>query len=323
MAKVSVIVPVYNTEQYLEKCLDSLVNQTLEDIEIVLIDDGSTDKSAQILEKYHDKYLNKILLISKENGGQGTARNLGIAKCTGEYIGFLDSDDYADLSMYENMWKTAKRDNLDLVECRYRYIREENGQELRPYGYVRKYKNQDDMFIDPLVSPWNKLIRADILKQFEHVFPEGLIYEDTAFFIKIIPYIEKRGFVDKAYVFHMLRGSSTMNVNKSQKVGDIFEVIKDILDYYKENSFYEEYKDELEYFCVKILLCSSIQRISRISDKDLRNEFIDKTFDIIDRDFSQYRNNPYMKRGKKNLYMKKINKTMVKLFIPIFRRMGD
>lgn len=323
MAKVSVIVPVFNTEQYLERCLDSLVNQTLEDIEIVIIDDGSTDKSLQILERYKEKYRNKILLISKENGGQGAARNMGITKCTGEYIGFLDSDDYADLSMYENMWNMANKDNLDLVECRYKYIREENGEELKTYGYVRPYKSQDDMFIDPLVSPWNKLIKADILKQFDYVFPEGLIYEDTSFFIKMIPYIEKRGFVDEAYIFHMLRGTSTMNANKSKKVGDIFQVLEDIITFYNNNDFYEEYKNELEYFCVKILLCSSIQRISKVSDKKLRNQFINKTFDMIEYQFPQYKDNPYIQGGKKNLYMRKINRITVKLLLPLFRRMGD
>ena len=93
MKKVSVIVPVYNTEQYLKKCIESLLNQTLEEIEIVIVNDGSTDHSKQILEEYANNYKDKVKLFSKENGGQASARNLALKNCEGKYIGFLDSDD--------------------------------------------------------------------------------------------------------------------------------------------------------------------------------------------------------------------------------------
>ena len=107
MYKVSVIIPVYNTEQYLNKCLDSLVNQTLKDIEIILINDGSTDNSQNIIDEYSAKYPDKIKSFIKENGGQATARNLGITKATGEYIGFVDSDDWIELNMYEELYNKA------------------------------------------------------------------------------------------------------------------------------------------------------------------------------------------------------------------------
>ena len=110
MKKVSVIVPVYNTKQYLKRCMDALVKQTLEDIEIVAVNDGSTDDSLQMLKEYEEKYPEKVRVLSKENGGQATARNLGIRECTGEYIGFADSDDYIDTTMFEKMYRKHKHE---------------------------------------------------------------------------------------------------------------------------------------------------------------------------------------------------------------------
>ena len=319
MAKVSIIIPVYNTREYLPKCLDSLVNQTLQEIEIVLINDGSTDDSLAIINQYKEKHPDKIKVISKENGGQGAARNLGIKECSGDYIGFVDSDDYVDIHMYEEMLTLAEQENLDLVECEYQYIREETGEQLKTYGDVRNYKGQKDMFLNPLVSPWNKLIRADILKNMEQVFPEGLIYEDTAFFIKIIPYVHSSKLVEKPFVFHILRGGSTMSINKSKRVGNIFPVLKDILDFYQKEGFYDEFRMELEYFCVKILLCSSLQRIADVPDRKLKKEFSDKTLEMLRQEFPGYKSNPYMERGMKNLYMKSVNKVTMPVYVFIFK----
>ena len=116
MPKVSVIVPVYNVEEYLERCLDSLVNQTLKDIEIIIVNDGSTDGSKEIIQKYLNKYKN-IVYLEKENGGLSSARNYGIPYAKGEYIGFVDSDDYVELTMYEKMYNKAIEEKSDMVEC--------------------------------------------------------------------------------------------------------------------------------------------------------------------------------------------------------------
>ncbi len=320
MKKVSVIVPVYNTEPYLRRCLDALVNQTLEDIEIVVVNDGSTDHSLDILQEYEKRYPSKIKLLTKENGGQATARNMGIRCCTGEYIGFADSDDYVDTSMYEKMYSLAKQKDADLVECHYHYLQETEGKliELKTRGNIREYKNQKDMFIDPQVSPWNKLYRREALTESGITFPEGLIYEDTAFYIKTISAIKRTVYLDEHLVYYFLRGNSTMNANKSRKVADIFAVLQDILDYYRSHQLYEEYANELEYFCVKILLCSSLSRIGRVVDKDLENQLLDKTFAMIQENFPQYKNNPYF-AGKIGIYIKMMNRTISK---PVGRLLG-
>ena len=122
MPKVSVIVPVYNVEKFIDVCLNSLVNQTLDDIEIVVVNDGSPDNSQKIIDRYVRTYPNKVKSFIKKNGGLSDARNYGITKCTGEYVGFIDGDDYADLDMYESMYKKAKAQDFDVVVCDLRYV---------------------------------------------------------------------------------------------------------------------------------------------------------------------------------------------------------
>ena len=117
MPKVSVIVPVYNVEKYLSKCLDSLVNQTLKDIEIIVVNDGTKDNSQSIIDKYTKKYSKKIKSYIKENGGLSSARNYGLKYAKGEYISFIDSDDYVDLQMFEKMYNEAINHKFDIVVC--------------------------------------------------------------------------------------------------------------------------------------------------------------------------------------------------------------
>lgn len=313
MRKVSVIVPVYNTEKYLNRCLDSLLNQTIDDLEVILVNDGSTDGSVDILKDYVEKYPDRFVLIEKENGGQATARNLGIKSSNGRYIGFVDSDDKVDEKMFETMYEKAVQASYDMVECHYHYVLEtENGlKELGTRGDIRQYKNQKDMFINPQASPWNKLFKREVIVNNGIRFPEGVIYEDTSFYIKSIPFVKSSAYVDEKFVYYYLRGNSTMNANKSKKVGDIFRVIEDYLEFYKENDLFEEYKNELEYFTVKILLCSSLSRIGRVTDKELEKKFRDKTFDMINEYFPNYKKNRYFE-GKIGLYIKTIGRKTAK-----------
>ena len=305
MIKVSIIVPVYNTASYLRRCLNSLCEQTLKEIEIILVNDGSTDQSAEIMDAFKAKYPEKIKIFEKENGGQATARNMGILNASGKYIGFADSDDYVDTDIFEKMYDIAEKRNADYAECNYHCIYECNNRtkEIRTRGRIRQYKNQRDMLIDPQVSPWNKLYRKDIMQDEKVLFPEGVIYEDTAFYIKMIPHIKNPVYLDEKLVYYCVRENSTMTCNKNIKVADIFVVLQNILDYYKENGYEDAYKKELTYFCTKILFCSSLGRIGRIPDKELRKELIEHTFDFVDTKFPEYMDNPLF-GGKTGMYIK-------------------
>jgi glycosyltransferase involved in cell wall biosynthesis len=234
---------------------------------------------------------------------------MGIPKSSGKYIGFVDSDDYVSTKMFEILYQTAEQHQSDMVECHYHYLCEEGKRTkvLRTRGTLRQYRDQKDMFINAQASPCNKLFRREVLLHPGVDFPEGFIYEDTGFYLKTIPYVKNEHFINQQFYYYYLRSSSTMNANKSRKVGNIFPVLEDTLDFYKSNNFYNIYEKELEYFCVKILLCSSLSRIGRIKDAVLAKELYDKTFSFIQENFPRYRNNPYL-HGKIGLYLKLVKR---------------
>jgi len=308
--KVSVIVPVYNTSKYLRRCADHLVKQTIDEIEIIFVNDGSTDDSLEILKDYEKRFPKRVRVVSKENGGQATARNLGIKLATGDYIGFADSDDYIEEASYKKMYEAITKNDADYCECYFHFIEDKDGnyKELPRRGDVRDYKSNKDMFINPQVSPWNKLYRASILKDNDIQFPEGLIYEDTAFFIKTLPYIKKTVYVEDPFVHYFLRTGSTMNsmsLKSQKKVADIIPVLEDIISFFKDNNFYDEYEKELEYFISKILLCSNISRIGRVTNKKLKKELISNTFRTLNIWFPNYKKNSYY-QGKIKYYIRLI-----------------
>lgn len=323
MFKVSVIIPVYNTEQYLEDCLDSVFGQTLKELEVILVNDGSTDSSLKIMEKYQAQYPDRVKLLSKENGGQATARNMAIPLCTGEYIGFVDSDDYIEPEMYEQMYRKAKEADADYVECDYKNVKVNDSgeqEQIADYGSrVREYTCKEDMFIDPMLAPWNKIYRRSLLQESEVRFPEGYIYEDTAFCLKAISLVQRFAFVPEKYVVHYFRGGSTMNVNKSKRVSNIFPVLKDVIDFYRKHDLFDMYSSELEYEIVKILLCSSMMRISEIPDKQLRKQYCKDTWEMIREYFPEYKKNIYLKhKGMKNLYMRCVYEWNIRMFCSLF-----
>ena len=323
MFKVSVIIPVYNTEKYLDDCLQSVIGQTLKELEIILVNDGSTDSSLRIMERYKMEYPDRIRLISRENGGQAAARNMAIPLCRGEYIGFVDSDDHIEPDMYARMYGKAEETGADYVECDYINVKVNAAGEterIADYGSrVREYTSKRDMYIDPMLAPWNKIYRRELLQDGRVLFPEGLIYEDTSFCLKAISLIGTYAYVPEKLVVHYYRGSSTMNVNRSHKVADIFRVLEDVVCYYKKNDIYEEYKDELEYIITKILLCSSLKRIAEIPDRRLRKRFSNETWKMIQAYFPDYKHNKYVNGRSMILrYMRIVSGWNSGLFCEIF-----
>lgn len=326
MIKVSVIVPVYNAQKYLKDCVESLVHQTLEEIELIFVNDGSTDDSLKILEAYQEEYPQKVHLITKENGGQASARNMGIVQANGKYIGFVDADDYVAECMYEKMYSLAEQEQSDYVECRYQYLKvEKQGKviKLPCYGNVRPYGRREEMFLDPLVSPWNKLYRTRILKDNHITFPEGVVYEDTAFYVKAIPYIHKTSYECGEYVYHFLRDGSTMNDKNDERVGQIFPVLQNAIEFYRGNDLFETYQKELEYFCVKILLCSSLSRIAKVSRASLRRQYEEETIFFIRENFPKYRKNSYIRDSRKGMYMRCMNRITMRMIVWLLKYRKD
>jgi glycosyltransferase involved in cell wall biosynthesis len=314
MPKVSIIVPVYNVEKYLEKCLESLVNQTLQDIQIIVVNDGTKDNSGKIAQEYKEKYSNKILYLEKENGGLSDARNFAFPYVKGEYIGFVDSDDYIETTMYETMYEKAKKENADLVECNFAWVYE-NKTKL---DIGNCYKDKKEAFINGRVMMCNKIFKAERI--INNKFPVGLRYEDVQFFYTVLPNISKIACIDEIMYYYMQRENSIVN-NQNEKTKDIFEILQNIVNYYKENNLYEEYKQELEYMYIRFLFGSSLLRMVKVKDKKLKKELLQKNWDKINEIFPNWKQNELLKtvKSKKNLYYKSINKITYKIYTKILK----
>ena len=304
MPKVSVIVPVYNVEKYITDCLESLVNQTLDDLEIIIVNDGSNDGSDRIIKKYEKRYDN-IKYVKKENGGLSDARNYGMNYAIGEYVAFLDSDDFVDKTIYEKMYNKAKEEEADYIECDFFWAYpKKKGYSLKLDTGVR-YTNKKEMFVYARVVAWNKLIKRDIIKD---EFPKGLKYEDIEFFYKLLPNIKKFSFVEEPLVYYIQRDDSLAN-KQDFSTGQIFNVLDNVISFYKKNKLYDEYKECIEYTYTRILFCSSLKRIAKVKDKVAREKLFYETWQNVNTKFTEWKSNSYLKKGKgfNNLYMRKLN----------------
>lgn len=251
MIKVSIIVPVYNVEKYIHKCLDSLVNQTLKELEFIFVNDGSPDNSPKIIKEYQKKD-KRIKLLNKENGGQASARNLGLEHAKGEYIAFLDSDDYVKENMYEILYNRAKKDNLDIVICNNYLVYKDSTVENDPGITTKKEKiisPREYTTLSP--SPWNKIIRHEYLNQEKFKFPEGIIYEDLASIPLLGLSNPKIVYLNTCLHYYVQSDSSTMrNKEYKSKYEDIFTAI----EYLYTNMIDKGYNKELEYMLTYHLL---------------------------------------------------------------------
>ena len=311
MPKVSIIVPFYNVEKYIEKCLETLVNQTLEDIEIILVNDGSKDKTIDIVKKYQEMYPTKIVYLEKTNGGLSDARNYAIPYAKGEYIAFLDSDDYVEKNMYQEMYEIAKKENSDMVECN--FIWEYPNKTRIDIGAV--YNDKHEMIKKIRVVAWNKLIKREILEKSKVIFPKGYRYEDVEFTYMLIPFLEKVSFCKTPMVHYIQRDGSISNV-QNKKNAEIFDVMEHVIDYYKENNIYQEYYQELEYVYVRYAFCSSFLRIVKIKDKNIKKQLLNMTWNNVYTKFPNWKKNKILnkEKSKKNMYLKSINRITYKIY---------
>ncbi len=230
---ISVIIPVYNVEKYLVRCIESVCGQSYQNIEIILIDDGSTDRSGQICED-KSKEDNRIIVFHKKNGGQGTARNKGLDLCTGEYITFLDSDDMMEASCIEELYRFLKKNELDISACNYaRYT--EDGHLISLFE-----ESYDNFIVDGIeaqrriwyaecinLAPWGKLYKKELWKNVR--FKECRYYEDYATMHKIYLFVDRFGYMHKPQIRYLVRQNSdvrTFNELKLQTLDIADEVIK-------------------------------------------------------------------------------------------------
>ena len=309
MIKVSIIVPVYNVEKYLERCLNSLVKQTLKDIEIIVVNDESPDNSQKIIDKYVKKY-KKIKSYIKKNGGISDARNFGLKYATGEYITFIDSDDYVDVTMMEKLYNKAKEKNYDLVECNLTMVYDDERiiKKVCPaldFDVDTEEKKKSYM-LNMYTSVWNKLYKRELF-DYNVKFKKGVWFEDVEFLYKLMPFVETIGFVNECLHFYVQReGSITRTFDK--RLLCYVDNWNGIIEFYKKNNIYNKYSKELEYLYVKYLYASFIKQTSNYKDKKMFNKTVEIARKNVKQQFPYYRKNKYFYNSIKGLYLVLFNK---------------
>ena len=249
-AKISIIVPVYNVEDYLTKCLDSLVCQTYKDIKIICVNDGSTDGSGKILSDYAKKD-KRISVINKKNGGLSSARNAGLKECNTEYVLFCDSDDFFDKDMCKEMLYTIEHDNSDVAVCVQNvvYIAHEEMKKSDDKYYKLHYSGKkiinDDVILNTDVSVLNKIFRMKIIKDNKIEFPEGLNNEDFYFYNVYMSVSSTISFVRKPLYNYLRRDNSIMSNNfKAGTLSiDHLKIAEKLFIFYKKTGYLEKHTD--------------------------------------------------------------------------------
>lgn len=305
--KVSIIIPIYNVEKYIHRCVNSILEQTYSNIEIILVNDGSTDNCPKVCDIYEKKD-NRIKVIHKNNGGLSSARNKGLDIATGEYIAFVDGDDYIHKNMIGELTNVAENNEVDIVHCNFEMVDEEGNiikcknrtykeeKTLNSYeticGHVIDYKVK--------VMAWNKLYKSELFKNLR--FEEGYVYEDELLFPKIISKSNKNIILNKKLYFYVYapqsitKGDITINKIISKKY---------LINFFEE--FYLEKYPELMrhiYMLICLICIDCIKQIKvskNLNDKDkeiryFRNEYL--TFYVK---MNKYKSNNYLPL-KKEIY---------------------
>ena len=257
MPKVSVIIPVYNVENYLEQCLDSVINQTLKDIEIILVDDGSTDNSLKILQNYAQKE-SRIKIINKENSGYGASMNIGIGTAQGEYIGIVESDDFIEPDMFEKLYNTAVSNNLDLVRCQYyQYNSLKNINNTVFIDWIEKNKIYKPLDFQPIFyqppAIWSNLVKKELLEKYNIKFLEtpGASYQDTSFAFKLYCASERFMMIEDSLLHYRIDNENS-SVNSKQKAFYVNTEYGEISHFAVQNGFYKRVRKlipKIKYGC--------------------------------------------------------------------------
>lgn len=285
--KVSIIIPVYNAEKYIDKCFKEILNQTYQDFEIIAINDGSTDSSSKILKKYESKY-KFITVINQNNTGQAIARNKAIDIANGEYLTFIDIDDFIDTHFLEELTNAINTNKADMAYCDY----------YEYYGPSKLVLYQNNM--GPILAnyaPWGKIYKTDFFKKYKLRFLEGKLFED----IPITPVLAGLG---KAvyvplplYYYNKSNVSSIRRNTYSKKLEDIYDAIDETIYNFRKYKIFNKYKNEIEFIYLDSFLKGGVLRFADYKEgikqiKRVREKVLEYFPNIL--------NNPYYLNLPKN-----------------------
>lgn len=296
---ITVIVPVYNTEKYLSKCVDSIINQTYTKLEIILVDDGSTDSSPQICDRYEVQD-QRVKVIHKKNGGQATARNAALSIAKGEFIGFVDSDDYVDSSMYQTLIDAIDRHHADIAVCGRYNVNLVTGSLYMQFDFEQEVTWNSKSALKKLLiwdgidsSPCDKVFSKELFVGAR--FPSGYICEDVALVYKLIDKASKIVHTGKSLYYYLQRQGSTSRSAFSEKTMGLVTYHKQVSEDVKVK--YPDLVDEADYFYLSRLIY--VTMLCMETKSQLSSVYKNELLDRLKGNYSEIRKNKYITKRDK------------------------
>lgn len=287
MDKISVVVPVYNSEKYLQKCIDSILNQSFTNIEVLLVDDGSSDKSMQICRQYSEQD-NRVKVFYKENSGVSDTRNFGLDKSSGNYIVFIDSDDWIDKEYLNVLYKNLINYDADVSVCNFTVGNDQNKSikvtsnnkniELSNIEAINEIYG--DLYFQIISVVWNKLYKKELFNDLR--FPVGKIHEDEYITPLILYKCRKIVYTDKELLYYRQTPNSIMNSKFNIKRLDYLYVLENRIEFFKENMLDQLYEKSIETYILKIIDFYFKVKYSDIKNKKNINKILIEKLDSID-----------------------------------------
>ena len=320
---VSVIVPVYNVEKYIKECLESLVNQTLKNIEIIVVNDGSPDNSQSIIDEYTKKYPDKIKSYVKKNGGLSDARNYGIKKANGEYIAFVDSDDFVDVTMFEKMYNLARKNNCQVAVCNLiKYSEKSNKYEAN--NFIKKNKvviiEEEQDFISSCRSfACNKIYKKELFNNIK--FPKGQVFEDSSIIYNILFESKKIVLTNEDLYYYRIHREGAITTTINEKIFDIFKSCDSIIEYHNSKKTFKKCFETIEKICLTHIF-KRIDFFSLSKDNNLKKRYINYAYSYLDKNFPNWRNSTFFKKRKsfkkniKIILLKNKHLMLIYIYIP-------
>ena len=290
--KISIIIPVYNVEDYIDKCLNSVINQTLKDIEIIVIDDETPDNSMDIVKRYA-KEDSRIKILKEKNKGQAGARNYGIKESKGEYLMFVDSDDYIADDMCEKLYDKAISENADIVYSNFLEVDDEGNPTLESENIIRNDAKKN--YVVTQFGPCCKIIKTSVIKDNNLYFPENIrAYEDIAVVSSWMLHANNVTFIDKSFYYYLIRSGSTMHqTSYNKKLEDIFPALDMFWDSFKNKDMLDNYYSEVEWVFISNLLHAATLRFLKF---DNYQDNINKIIVQMQDKFPKWNKNKYYKK---------------------------
>lgn len=274
--RVSIVVPCYNVEKYLPRCLDTLLNQTLDGVEVIAINDGSPDSCLEILKGYQNRYPGSLVIIDKANEGVWRGRQDAIEIAAGAYIGFVDSDDYVEPTFCEELYSAAIATDSDIAVCGFSRVDLNTGyvlsRELVDCRYDFSARNNPELLLQLNGAPWNKFFKAQILKDMYDFENPPRIFDDLMMHLLIYPRVDKIVFVSKSLVNYVVRNDSIMTTINKSKIDSAYQGMCVVKSYYDDLKVSESLNDFLDAAAFLHLGVSLMFRLSYDKSADLHAE---------------------------------------------------